>query len=259
MTVDLLALHNSPETIATMTGQIRDAMLRDSRRVREANFQAIDTDDLARLFQLYDSRFFGGWLAKAVASTAGATLTFRLSSTMTRAGGKTIRKRRKLKNGTLGAHFEIAVATRMLFMNFREAGRPVTVCGLVCTDRLAALQRIMEHEMLHLAEFLFWGKSSCNQPRFKSMAKNIFGHEASRHDLVTSVENAAEKHAVSIGSRVTFHFDGEFLDGIVNRIHHRATVLVEAADGMKYRNGKRYRKYYVPVPMLTIRESGSAS
>jgi hypothetical protein len=109
----------------------------------------------------------------------------------------------------------------------------------------------MEHEMLHLAELVFWGNSSCAQGPFKAIARNIFGHAASKHDLITSVEKAKEDHGVTIGSRVEFRFDGELLKGFVNRINRRATVLVEARDGARYRNGKRYRKYYVPVARLT--------
>jgi hypothetical protein len=54
---------------------------------------------------------------------------------------------------TVRVEYEIAVSTLLLFQTFREPGRPVVVGGLVCRDRLDALQRIMEHELLHLAEF----------------------------------------------------------------------------------------------------------
>jgi hypothetical protein len=227
-------------------------MLRDSSAISEANFQLIGVDDLTLMFGRYDQLFFENWLSNAIASTAGARLTFRLSSTMTRAGGKTIRKRVGLRNGTLASSFEIAVATRMLFMNFRESHRPVTVCGLVCANRLEALQRIMEHEILHLAEMLYWGKSSCAAPRFKTLSANIFGHASSRHELITPLENAAIEHAIKIGARVEFDFDGKRLIGLVNRIHHRATVLVEARDGARYRGGNTYQKYYIPIALLRV-------
>jgi len=38
--------------------------------------------------------------------------------------------------------------------------------------------------------------------------------------------------------------------GRVNRITRRATVLVENPHGALYSAGKRYRTYYVPLPML---------
>jgi hypothetical protein len=248
--MDLLALHNDPTTITARTAEIRQTLLRDSRLLRQPNFQSIASDDLALLFKLYDTRFFNGWLANAITSTTGANLTFRLSRTMTSSGGKTIRKNRPLRNGTMGKSYEIAIASRMLFLNFNENSRAVTVCGLECTDRLSALQRIVEHEMLHLAEMLFWGKSSCSAPRFKAMAQNIFGHAASKHDLITPRESAAIDHALKIGAPVEFDFNGKTLAGLINRIHQRATVLVESPDGVPYRNGKSYQKYYIPIPML---------
>jgi hypothetical protein len=247
------SVRNSREVIAAKTSDICQSMLRESGAISEANFQLIGVDDLALMFQRYDQLFFENWLSNAIASTAGARLTFRLSSTMTRAGGKTIRKRVGLRNSTLASYFEIAIATRMLFMNFREPHRPVTACGLVCTNRLEALQRIMEHEILHLAEMLCWGKSSCAAPRYKTLSANIFGHASSKHELITPLENAAVEHAVKIGDRVEFEFDGKRLIGLVNRIHHRATVLVEARDGVRYRGGKTYHKYYIPLPMLRVR------
>jgi hypothetical protein len=251
--LNLLALRYGGEEITAKSAEIRRQIISDSPVIGQPDFERIETRDLARLFALYDAKFFDGQLGRRIAAKPGTTLTFRLSATMTRAGGKTITRRRRLRIGTIVRRYEIAVATRMLFMNFRSDQRAVTVCGLVCADRLAALQRIMEHEMLHLAELLFWGKSSCAQGPFKALARNIFGHAASKHDLITSPEKAREDHGLSIGGKVQFEFDGEVLTGFINRIHHRATVLVEARDGVRYRNGKRYRKYYVPLVKLRAR------
>jgi hypothetical protein len=36
----------------------------------------------------------------------------------------------------------------------------------------------------------------------------------------------------------------------VNRVTKRATVLVEDARGVRYSDGRRYAKFYVPVGML---------
>jgi hypothetical protein len=242
----------SSDVVAARIADIYQSILRESRSISEPNFQVIGIDDLTMMFRRYDELFFENWLSNAIASTAGARLTYRLSSTMTRASGKTIRKRIRLRTGISASHFEIAIATRMLFMNFREPHRPVTVCGLVCVSRLEALQRIMEHEILHLAEMLHWGKSSCAAPRFKTLAANLFGHASSKHELITPIENAAVEHAVKIGARVEFDFDGKRLVGLINRIHHRATVLVESAAGARYRNGKVYQKYYIPLPLLRV-------
>ena len=53
--------------------------------------------------------------------------------------------------------YEITISATLLFNTFQDVDRPVTVGGLVCRDRVEAFQRIFEHELLHLAEFLALG------------------------------------------------------------------------------------------------------
>jgi len=252
--VDILSLHNPPEHIAAQTAAIHQAILRESDNLKQPNFECLGTEDLARLFDLYDRAFFSGLLAQAAKAKTGQPLGFRLSSTMTRAGGKTILYRRRIPGGQVQAHYEIAVASRMLFMTFRQVERPVAVCGLTCTNRLEALQRILEHEIIHLAELVTYGKSGCGGWRFKELAANIFGHAGTKHALVTPMEHAAAQHGIRVGSLVCFDFEGRRLVGRVNRAHSRATVLVEDAKGLPYSDGKKYQKFYVPFGML-----GSAS
>jgi hypothetical protein len=248
--VDLLTIINPPEAIAARTTAIHETMLKESPELGGGNFTVLWDHDLARLFRLYDQVFFDGWLAATVAAKADAPLTFRLSPTMTRAGGKTITTRRRGRDGKLHERYEIAIAGRLLLMTFKDIQRPVVVCGLTCNDRLQALQRIMEHEIIHLAELLAWGESSCAARRFKVLARGIFGHPGTKHDLVTPSEHAKVQHGIKVGSQVEFLFGGLRLVGRVNRISRRATILVEASDGQRYTDGKAYRKYYVPLPKL---------
>lgn len=245
--MDLLAINNPPDLIAAKTAAIHDVVLKESTCIQRPNIERIDVEDVALLFDFYDKRFFGGWLAQAVKDKTGMPLAFRLSPTMTRAGGKTILYRGR-KSGNI--HFEIAIASRMLLMTFRDVQREIIVCGLTCTDRLQALQRILEHEIIHLAEWLLWDESSCSGNWFKTLARRIFGHTDTKHALVTPREYAAVQHGVQVGSLVEFHVDGRRLVGKVNRISHRATVLVEDAVGRDYSDGKRYAKFYVPVEGL---------
>lgn len=249
--MDILSRKNTPEAIAAATALIRQAVLRESRQITQPDFERIASDDLARLFGLYDRHFFDHWLSQTL-KARGMPLRFRLSSTMTRTGGKTSRYRHR-PGGVVGCRFEIAIACRVLFMTFRDVPRPVEVCGLTCKDRLEALQRILEHEIIHLTEMLTWGRSSCSDARFKKLAADIFGHVDTRHALVTAREHAAVRHGVVLGGMVQFQFDGQRLVGRVNRIHHRATVLVERSDGMRYSDGKMYAKYYVPLDLLKPR------
>jgi uncharacterized protein (DUF433 family) len=172
---------------------------------------------------------------------------------MTAAGGKTIHRPRQVRSQN-GARtvvsYELAVSAPLLFQTFREETRPITVTGIRCADRLEALQRIVEHEMVHLLELLVWRDSSCSQERFQRLANNLFGHTASHHHLVSQREIAHADFGIKVGDRVRFDYDGVQHTGVVNRITKRVTVLVEHSSGLRYSDGKCYLKFYVPLPML---------
>ena len=61
---------------------------------------------------------------------------------------------------------------------------------------------------------------------------------------------AGMENPFRVGDRVTFLFEGVRHVGVVNRITRRATVLVESPAGTAYSDGKRYVKFYIPLPML---------
>jgi hypothetical protein len=248
----LLALHHEPSEVTDRTRRIYDAMLNRSAHIREGNFTGLGTVDLRLLFELYDAEFFGGLLDE-MRRKEPAVLNFGVSSRMTRASGTTTRRllRTESPNGPrLVVSYEIAISTVLLFGSFREGSRTVTVGGLECKDRLEALQRIFEHELLHLAEYLAWGASSCAGGLFQELSRRIFGHEGVTHDLVTPRETAAVAHGIKVGDRVTFSHQGANHNGMVNRITKRATILVEDPNGEPFSDGRRYATFYVPVAML---------
>jgi hypothetical protein len=245
-------LNHGPTVVAEQTRKIYDTVLARSKNVGKGNFTAIAPIDLRLLFDLYDAAFFEGQLGEMLRAD-GAELSFRLSRRMTRVAGTTthLRERRLAATQPVKAdRYEIAVSTTLLFGTFREVDRPVTVGGLTCRDRLEALQRIFEHELLHLAEFLAWGDSSCTQTNFHRLSQQIFGHAGVAHNLVTPHEVAAKTYEVGPGDRVSFVHEGVRLLGRINRITRRATVLVEDPDGQPYSDGKRYRTFYVPLAGL---------
>ena len=249
----MLARRFTTEHIARTNAESARTLIGASHFVRGVNFTVIAPADLSRMFDLYDGAYFDGHLRRSVNEKAGGRLGFRLAPRMTRAGGKTFRVRRPVRRGltkTTETSYEIAISSRLLFLSFDDATRLATVCGVHCADRLSALQRIMEHEMLHLAEMLVWDRSSCTAARFKSMSRNLFGHAASTHELITPAERAVAKFDLRIGDAVTFSFDGRTLRGMLNRINRRATVLVESPAGQRYSNGHRYEKFYIPLGML---------
>jgi hypothetical protein len=247
----LLALRLASADVAQRTQTIYEQVLRDSPRVRSGNFDFIAPPDLALIFELYDSHFYDGVVRRHL-HDRGSPLFFKLSHRLTRSAGATTRFQRKGPAALAGppVHYEIAISTTLLFQSFLDVHRTVRVNGLVCRDRLQALQRVLEHELIHLLEMLAFGRSSCAAAAFQTLAWNHFAHTEARHDLVTQRERALSRFDVKVGDRVAFDFQGVCHVGIVNRITRRATVLVESPDGQPFQDGKRYRKFYIPLPML---------
>jgi hypothetical protein len=233
------------EEVATRTARIAAGLLGDSPYLREPNFTSFHPDDLERLFDSYDRLFFGGLCRSSLGERP---LHFRLASRMTRTGGTTTRFRRR--EPPFDVWFEIAVSTPLLFQSFRDVDRPIVVNGRECRHRLDALQRIMEHELIHLVETLIWDESQCSAARFQSIAGRFFGHTDHRHHLVTQHERASKQFGVQPGQRVRFRFEGREYCGVVNRITKRATVLVDDEQGTRYTDGRRYKKFYIPLSML---------
>jgi hypothetical protein len=199
------------------------------------------------MVRLYDERFFGGQI---VPTAEAEGLKFGLSSRMTRIAGKLV------THYPEGDHegrrnFELVLSTTLLFQTFEDVDRAVEVTGRTCRDRLEAMQRIAEHELVHLVEMLIWNDGNCSQPRFQSIASRFFGHTDYRHDLITQRERAFRKFNIRLGDQVRFVHGGRVLTGRVNRITRRATVLVPDGDGQRFSDGGSYLRYYVPLEQLT--------
>jgi hypothetical protein len=231
--------------IAARTKQIHAAVLSKSEFIDDPNFMTIHPADLELLFAQYDHEFFDGQIKESLGKVP---LHFGLSKRMTSSGGKTA----CYSDRSNGRHrYEISVSTTILFGCFGgDDHRPISGSGIVCHDRLDALQRVMEHELVHLIEMLLWDKSSCAKSRFHSITLRFFGHTENKHQLITPREKAIIKYGIKPGMKVRFRFDGVEHKGVVNRINKRATVLVEDRGGERYSNGKHYAKFYVPVQLL---------
>jgi hypothetical protein len=232
------------EKISGRTAQVHATVLSESKYIDGPNFTRIHPADLRLLFAEYDNNFFDGQIKETLGTNP---LYFRLSRRMTHSGGKTA----CYADRSGKRWYEIGVSTAILFECFSgEDHRPIMASGITCRDRLDALQRVVEHEFVHLIEMLLWGKSSCSQSRFHSITLRFFGHTTNKHLLVTPREKALVKFGIRPGMAVRFRFDGVERMGIVNRISRRATVLVEDREGQRYSNDKHYIKFYVPVQSL---------
>jgi hypothetical protein len=244
----LLALHYPPDEVARRTRAIYEALLHDSPRVREGNYHFIAPPDLALLFDLYDTHFFDSRLRTHL-HAAGTPVSFQMSPRLTRSAGVTKRFHRHGRPGP-AVHYEIALSTPLLFQTFQDVERTVRVNGVVCRDRLEATQRVFEHELVHLLEMAAHGRTSCAAEPFRATAWNLFAHSETGHDLITQRERAHARFDLRVGDRVSFELDGTRHVGVLNRITRRGTVLVEDPKGMPFSDGKKYRKFYVPLAML---------
>lgn len=224
---------------------IADSVFATSPYLTDPNFTRFHADDVQLLYELYDEYYFEGTLRSCLNHKQ---ITFRLSPRMTRAGGKTTRWGDRLHRTP--ARYEIAISSTLLFESFQDPERGITVTGLECDNRLDALMRIMEHEIVHLTELLVWTDSNCSLGRFQDIANRTFGHLDHRHDLITPSEVAVTQFGIRPGVKVRFDYGGNMIEGVVNRITKRATVLVVDANGVRYSDGKRYIKYYIPVQDL---------
>lgn len=231
----------------TARALIRQTLLTQSRYIQTANFIRCSDADVRTLFDQYDTRFFYSQLRPALDAVRAWPMEMGFSGRLRSTGGRTTMYH---KPGKIPARFAIHLSSNVLFNNFRTPEETASVVGLTCTDRLDALMRLMEHEMLHLAEFLAFGQSDCSAPRFQSTAKRMFGHAAHTHSMITKRVAAIRSTNFRPGHRVRFDFEGRQLTGMINRINTRATVLVEDPRGLPYSDGKRYTKFYIPIAWL---------
>ena len=203
------------------------------------------------MVRMYDERFFGGLI---VPTAEAEGLTFKISSRMTRIAGKLVTH---YPDGDHGGRrkFEMVLSSTLLFQTFEDVDRPVEVTGGRCHNRLEAMQRVTEHELVHLVEMLIWNDGNCSEPRFQSIASRYFQHTDYQHDLITQRERAAKKFGVRVGDQVRFPHEGRYLVGRVNRITRRATVLVPHDKGERFSDGGRYLRFYVPLEKLKLASS----
>ena len=237
-----------PQDRAAKISLIYRHVLTNSRSIRTGNFHELSNADLGLLFQITDEQFFDGQVSRLCEQRASRPLSFRLSTRMTTSGGMTTMNQfgNRLARST---EFEIAIGTTPLFGTFNQQSTAI-VSGIKCHDRLEALQRIMEHEMVHLIEMLLWNDSNCSASPFKKIVHNFFGHTESNHQLLTPRDLAKKRLGISPGDKVVFSIDGQSIQGHVNRITKRATVLVKHPQGVLYSDGCKYQKFYVPLAHL---------
>ena len=242
-------IHYSQKEILAKTNKIYMNLLNYSERFSEGNFTEISVEDLKFLFEQYNKEFFSGLFEDLLNKEAKCKLVFRLSSRMTKSGGSTSKIIKK--DQTI---YKISVSSYLLFQSFSDIKRTIKISGITCKDRIEALQRIFEHELIHLLELLIKGDSSCSSDSFKILAKQIFLHTDNKHELITQEERAFLKFSIKVGDKVSFEYNTKKYIGIVDRITKRVTVLVKDKNNSKYANEEGFLKFYIPISMLNKEE-----
>lgn len=223
--------------------------MEESVNIKTQDIKVISPMDVELLFSLYDRVFFDLWFRDGFRGR----FKFSLSKRMTKSAGMTICPKNIKNMKTEDAVIEIKIAPDIILSHGTLDGSH-KVGGIQTKNSLEALQLVMEHEIIHVIEFVTYGRSSCKGKRFKTMAHDIFGHTESTHSLPTPSRIAYEDIGIRIGSTVTFPFEGECLSGIVSNVNKRATVMVRDNKGIwQDTKGRSYSKYYVPLSKLTIR------
>lgn len=221
-------------------------LLQASANINGESINALSSDDLRLLFQLYDEIFLESWFDK----NFRGKLKFSLSRQMTKSAGLTRcpKNIEKLKPEEVVIEIKIGVD---FFFHYDLIDGSKSVGGVETSSSLEALQLVFEHELCHVIEFIHFGRSNCSKERFKTIAGGLFGHTESFHKLPTNRQIVGERLGLNIGDTVAFTFEGIRYTGILYNVNKRATVMVRDNNGlMSDREGRRYSKYYVPLKLL---------
>lgn len=225
---------------------ISKELIKASTNIKNDIIQEISPSDLKILFELYDSIFLNNWFKDKFKGS----FKFSLSKRMTKSAGYTLCP----KNISILRPEDIIIEFRIgvdFFFQYELLEGVKVVCGIETNNSLEALQLVLEHEICHAIEYICFYKSSCKGERFKTIAKNLFGHTSSYHQLPTNKNLAKEIMGLNIGDKVWFISKGKKINGFIYRINKRATVMVQDQSGQYAdKQGNRYVKYYVPLNRL---------
>lgn len=244
--IRLTTMKNFPREAARKREEVRRVLISASKSVDSGVISRMAESDLRLLFGFYDAVFLDRYFEKNFTGS----IVFSLSARMSKSAGKTIYPKNLKSLKPDQEKYELRMGI-VLFFKYDQLSRDKKVNGLHTRDSLEAFQLVFEHELCHLIELHIYRESNCKKERFKGMAQDLFGHTESYHQLPTSSEIAEEKYDLKIGDRVVFTSETGKLEGVIQRINKRATVMVPDKKGV-YRNqqGQRYTKWYVPLPIL---------
>lgn len=203
----------------------------------------LDVSYLENLFYLYDSIFFYDFFK----SNYCKYIVFSISSRLRSSAAKTIVKQQLYSNIK---NFEIRMGTTF-FDNFYYIKRDIKVNGITPSSPEEAVMLVLEHEIIHLLEFIYFNSSSCKNKRFLKLAYNIFKHKSCFHQLPTYSEINSKLLKIRIGQFIQFYYRNEIKNGIVSSINKNIAIMMPSKKG-KYidSSGKKYDKVYISVDKI---------
>jgi hypothetical protein len=242
----LLTYKYSKKEINDRFEKVRQQVFIQSKQIKIDNFQVASNDDIKLVFNLYDTYFFDNYFKE---NKVTEKMAFDFSKKMTSAGGKLMYYKVTNQNPI---QFRMRISAYLIFNSFKNnEAKPVNLAGFETKNRLEALLHIIEHEIIHLIEFLAFNDSSCKKDNFKNLANQIFGHTAFTHQLLTGKMEAFQEYNLKIGDWVDFSFDGKNYKGFIQKITKRATVMALDEKGIyKDNKGNRFTKYYILLKYL---------
>lgn len=244
--LNLIKTNNTLENIERKREEIAARLIAASKNINDGNIKTIGTSDLKLMFELYDEVFFDNWFKNKYRGK----LKFSLSKRMTKSAGKTICPKNIATINQEDLIIEIRISTDFLFQ-YDTIQDTKMVCGIKTKNSLDALLLVFEHELCHVIEFVIFYNSNCSKERFKNIARNLFGHNESYHQLPTYKQIAKQNYGFNIGDTIQFMFKDKTLHGVLYKINKRATVMVKDITGSYTdKNGNRYTKYYVPLECM---------
>ena len=185
--------------------------------------------DLAFIFNLYDKHFFSELLSETV------SVSFDLSTKYTKTPGM-------VKYSAKANEAKITVSIPLVFDAFIENHNGYHVNGIYCQCPIEAILRVLEHEIVHICEYIMYKTTDCSGSRFSKMAFELFAHTENPEKLGVDAPDVILSRSFKKGDLVTFiEHDRKHTGEIIN-ITNKATVLV----------GDNYisKKYSVPLDML---------
>ncbi|MDF2949105.1 MAG: hypothetical protein K0R07_1132 [Sedimentibacter sp.] len=235
------------KTIDEKRSILKSFLFNKSENIKSEKFNKISEKDLHILFDLYDEIFLNYWFKQ----NFKGKIRFILSKQLTRAAGNTRTKKNIAQIRNEDIEFEVKISLNHL-SNFDKIERSKYVGGIEAGSILESLMLVFEHELCHVIEFLVLKKSSCRKRPYKDLIFNLFGQTETTHKLVSSNEVNAHEYGLKPGDNVRFKYNGKFIDGFIQRINKKATVMSPDIHGNYMdKSGKKYKKFYVSLESLT--------